>query len=174
MERARRARVTRPARRSIIGNRFPKAPRKRSPLSLPTTRSPHPASRVLVVDDDPDARLLLGTMIEAYCDAEVTLCATVDEAIASAGRVLPDLVVTDAMMPGQDGFDLIRRLRQVPRAARVPVVVATASREPQLHARLLAAGACAILAKPPAPEALADIVFARLAAGGGTRQEKGP
>lgn len=165
MDRTRRARVTRTARRTIIGDRFPTAPRKRSPLSPAMARSPLPAPRVLVVDDDPDARLLLGAMIEAYCDAEVTLCASVDEAIASAGRVLPDLVVTDAMMPGQDGFDLIRRLRQVPRAAGIVVIVATASPEPELHARLLAAGASGILPKPPAPEALAEIVFARLAAG---------
>ena len=127
-----------------------------------TTRFPRPVPRVLVVDDDPDARLLLGTMIEAYCDAEVTLCASVDEAIASAGRVLPDLVVTDVMMPGQDGFDLLRRLREVPRAARVAVVVATATPEPELHRRLLAAGACAILAKPATPEALVEVVVPRL------------
>ena len=153
-------------RGTIIGDRVPKAPRKRSPLSLVPTRVPRSSRRVLVVDDDPDARLLLATMIEAYCDAGVTLCASVDEAIASAGRVLPDLVVTDVMMPGQDGFDLLRRLRQVPRAARVPVVVATASPEPELHRRLLAAGACAIIAKPATPEALAEVVALGLAAGG--------
>jgi len=157
---------TRPARRTIIGNRIPKAPRKRSPPPLATPRAARPAPHVLVVDDDPDARLLLGAMIEAYCAAEVTLCASVDEAIASAGRVLPDLVVTDAMMPGQDGFDLIRRMRQVPRAAHVPVIVATASPEPELHARLLAAGASGILPKPPSPEALVEVVLARLVAGG--------
>ena len=121
---------------------------------------------MLVVDDDPDARLLVGAMIEAYCGAEVTLVASVDEAIASAGRVLPDLVVTDALMPGQDGFDLLKRLRQVPRAGRVPVIVATASPEPELHERLLAAGAMAILAKPPTPQVLAETVGTALASGG--------
>lgn len=166
MDRLHRTRVTRPTRRTIMGNRSPKAPCERNPLSLAPMRSSRPVPRVLVVDDDPDARLLLGTMIEAHCGAEVTLCASVDEAIASAGRVLPDLVVTDAMMPGQDGFDLLRRLRQILRAASIPVIVATASPEPELHARLLAAGASAILPKPPSPGALVDIVASRLAAGG--------
>lgn len=166
MVRPRPSRVTGPVRGSIIGNRVPKAARRRRPLSLAPTRVPRTNRRVLVVDDDPDARLLLATMIEAYCDAGVTLCASVDEAIASAGRVLPDLVVTDLMMPGQDGFDFLRRLRQVPRGARVPVIVATASPEPELHRRLLAAGACAVIAKPATPEALAEAVALGLAASG--------
>lgn len=124
------------------------------------------APRIVVVDDDPDARLLVGAMIEACCDAEVTLLATVDEAMADVARVLPDLVVTDALMPGQDGADLLRRLRAMPRAARVPVIVATASPEPELHERLRAAGADAIVAKPPEPKELAGAIAAALAAGG--------
>jgi CheY-like chemotaxis protein len=124
-----------------------------------------PQRRVLVVDDDPDSRLLIGAMIESYLDAVVTLVPTVEEAIASASRVLPDLVVTDALMPEQDGFDLLRRLRAIARAARVPVIVATATTEPALHARLLAAGATAVLAKPPTPQELTRAVGAALAYG---------
>jgi CheY-like chemotaxis protein len=89
----------------------------------------------------------------------------VEEAIASASRVLPDLVVTDALMPDEDGFDLLRRLRGIARAARVPVIVATATTEPALHARLLAAGATAVLAKPPTPQELARAFGAALDSG---------
>jgi CheY-like chemotaxis protein len=161
-----RSHVTGCARRSIIEARSPKSSRKRGTPALIAPRSSRLPCRVLVVDDDPDARLLVGAMVEAYCDASVTLVASVDEAIASVGRVLPDLVVTDALMPGQDGFDLLRRIRQVPRAGRVPVIVATASPEPELHERLRAAGATAILAKPPTPEVLAQTVGAALASCG--------
>jgi CheY-like chemotaxis protein len=80
-----------------------------------------PPLRVLVVDDDVDARLLVGAMVETYCDALVTLVASVDEAIDSVRRVLPRPGGA-AMMPRQDGLDL-RRIRGFPRAARVPVLV---------------------------------------------------
>ncbi len=126
-----------------------------------------PPLRVLVVDDDVDARLLVGAMVETYCDAQVTLVASVDEAIDSVRRVLPDLVVTDAMMPGQDGLDLLRRIREVPRAARVPVLVATASHEAGLLDRLRSAGAVAIVSKPPTPEVLVAAVGAALRPAGG-------
>ena len=162
----RRSCVTASVRRTIIEARSSKSLRKVDTPTLVASRSARPARRVLVVDDDPDARLLVGTMLEAYCNASVTLVASVDEAIASAGRVLPDLVVTDALMPRQDGFDLLRRLRQVPRAGHVPVIGATASPELELHERLRAAGAIAILAKPPTPEALVETIGAALASGG--------
>jgi CheY-like chemotaxis protein len=161
-----RARVTAPARRTIIVPSPERAPRRRGCLSLVTAR-PRPLPRVLVVDDDPDARLLVGAMIESYCEAQVTLAASVDEAMESVRRVIPDLVVTDAQMPGQTGLDLIRRLREVPRAARVPVVVATATPEPALHASLTAAGALAILSKPASPEDIARTIGAALESGAG-------
>lgn len=161
-----RARVTAPARRTIIVPSPERAPRRRGCLSLVTARA-RPLPRILVVDDDPDARLLVGAMIESYCEAQVTLAASVDEAMDSVRRVIPDLVVTDAQMPGQTGLDLIRRLREVPRAARVPVVVATATPEPALHDELLAAGALAILAKPPSPEDIARTIGAALVSGAG-------
>jgi CheY-like chemotaxis protein len=159
-----RARVTAPARRTIIVAPPQRAPRRRGCLALVTAFA-RPLPRVLVVDDDPDARLLVGAMIESYCEAQVTLAASVDEAMESVRRVIPDLVVTDAQMPGQTGLDLIRRLREVPRAARVPVVVATATPEPALHASLLAAGALAILSKPASPEDIARTIGAALEAG---------
>lgn len=160
-----RARVTAPAGRTIIVPSPERAPRRRGCLSLVTARA-RPLPRILVVDDDPDARLLVGAMIESYCEAQVTLVASVEEAMESVRRVIPDLVVTDAQMPGQSGLDLIRRLREVPRAMRVPVVVATATPEPALHASLLAAGAMAILSKPASPEDIARTIGAALDAGG--------
>lgn len=125
-----------------------------------------PPRRFLVVDDDVDARLLMGAMVESYFDAQAVLVASADEAVGSVKRALPDLVITDGLMPGGGAIELLERLRLIPRAAGVPVIVATASTEPDLHRRLASAGAVAVLAKPPSPEALARAVEAALAPGG--------
>lgn len=134
--------------------------------------SPHPANeprrlRLLVVDDDPDARLLLAAMIEAYFGADVVLVASVDEAVASVSRALPDLVLSDGVMPGGGALELLQRLRGIPRAGAIPVVVVTASIDAAHGDRLVAAGARAVLAKPPDPAVLERAIVEALAASSG-------
>ena len=79
---------------------------------------------VLVVDDTPDT---LGFLTEALERAGITaLVATGGaQALALVGRVVPDLILLDAMMPGIDGFETCRRLKSGP-AAHVPVIFMTA------------------------------------------------
>ena len=79
---------------------------------------------ILIVDDDPDARGMLG---QALRDAGfVALDATDGEAgLASARGAGPDLVLMDAVMPGMDGFEACRRLKAQPDLAHIPVVFMT-------------------------------------------------
>lgn len=133
---------------------------------MSASRRSRNALQVLVVDDDTDARLLARVMIEACCDARVTLAASVEEAMAILRMVLPDLVVTDANMPGEDGLALLSRLRALPGGERVPVIVATAALERDLHEQLRSAGARAVLPKPLTPEALAEAILALADTGG--------
>ncbi|HYJ09098.1 MAG TPA: CheR family methyltransferase, partial [Polyangiaceae bacterium] len=70
-------------------------------------------TRVLVVDDEADARDALVGLLERY-GAEVRSAASVGEAMAALEVSLPDVLVSDLGMPGADGYELIRRVRQLP------------------------------------------------------------
>ena len=82
-----------------------------------------PEARLLVVDDEPNIRELLSTSLR-FAGFEVHTAADGHEALAQAEKVRPDLLVLDVMMPGMDGFDVTRRLRQ--RGRDVPVLFLTA------------------------------------------------
>jgi DNA-binding response OmpR family regulator len=75
-------------------------------------------------------------------------CAGVDEALAVFGAEAFDLVVTDLVMPGRDGFDLIRAIRGGAKASQTPIIVASASAYPGDQVRSTAAGANDFLPKP--------------------------
>jgi CheY-like chemotaxis protein len=65
---------------------------------------------VLVVDDDPDMRIAMQSMLEDE-GLHVEVAADCAEAVAGAGRHPPALVVLDITLPGQDGYEVARRLR---------------------------------------------------------------
>ena len=81
--------------------------------------------RVLVVDDDPDARTMLTKILKEE-RAEVVSAASGDEAMAMIAQSLPDLVLLDLMMPGMSGFEMVVRLRAQPTAAGIPVMIVSA------------------------------------------------
>lgn len=94
--------------------------------------------RVLVVEDDDDSREMTRLALEAV-GALVTVAASADEALRAIEAQLPDVVLSDISMPGQDGRTLLRRMRAVlkKRHARVPAVALTAlgSREDRVASR---------------------------------------
>ena len=104
--------------------------------------------RVLVVDDDPDTRELL-TDVLGGLGAQVT---AVDSAQHALDRLIAegaDVVVSDIAMPVEDGFSLIRRIRELPEPlARVPAIALTAFARADDRARTIAAGYQMHLAKP--------------------------
>jgi CheY-like chemotaxis protein len=120
--------------------------------------------RVLVVDDEQDARVLLETTLQQY-GAQVTTAAGVEEALAAIDRQPPDVVLSDIGMPHEDGYSLIRRLRARPAAAggSVPAVAVTAYATPGDRSATEAAGYQAHIAKPFEPSDIAQLV-ARLSA----------
>ncbi len=80
-------------------------------------------ARLLVVDDEPTIVELLAASLR-YAGFEVTTAAGGEEALAEARRVSPDLILLDVMMPGMDGFAVVRRLRS--EGLRAPVLFLTA------------------------------------------------
>jgi len=80
---------------------------------------------ILVVDDDPGARRLLQFVLaKTGCDIMVASDGT--KALASASALTIDLLVTDLMMEGMDGFALTHALRQMPDYANLPIIILSA------------------------------------------------
>ena len=82
-----------------------------------------PEARLLVVDDEPNIRELLSASLR-YAGFEVATAADGQQALALADSFRPDLLVLDVMMPGLDGFGVVRRLRESGR--HTPVLFLTA------------------------------------------------
>ena len=114
--------------------------------------------RVLVVDDDADALSMVRELLET-AGANVTTALSADEALALIQRQPPDLLLSDIGMPSVDGFELIRRVRQLATAIRhVPAAALTAYAQPEDRSRALLSGFQAHLAKPIDPGELLTAV----------------
>jgi signal transduction histidine kinase len=110
---------------------------------------PHTA---LVVEDDPRIVRLIHTSLRRHFKILTALDGR--KGLEMALRQQPSLVVTDLMMPGMDGLELTRRLREDERARHIPVLMLTARGEIDDRVRGLETGVSAYLTKPFAPREL--------------------
>jgi signal transduction histidine kinase len=93
------------------------------PDGPPAAAAAGPRTRVLIVDDQIDARIVLRAMLEASGRFEVVAeCEDGEQAVAEAARLRPDLIVLDLEMPGLDGLGALPRLREVAPDARTVVL----------------------------------------------------
>jgi signal transduction histidine kinase/CheY-like chemotaxis protein len=81
--------------------------------------------RVLIVDDDPDARAMLSKVLKDE-HVDIVLAASGDDAMTIVSQSPPDLVLLDLMMPGMSGFEMVARMRATPAAAKIPVMIVSA------------------------------------------------
>jgi PAS domain S-box-containing protein len=97
--------------------------------------------RVLVVDDEPDTRELLKAGL-GQSGAEVTLAGSVAEALEAMQSAAPDLLISDIGMPGEDGYELIRRVcaQSDESVGRVPAIALTAYARVEDRMQALRAG----------------------------------
>ncbi len=109
--------------------------------------------RVLVVDDEDDARTMVSTILRR-CGAAVTTAASADEALTAMTEP-HDLVITDLAMPGQNGFELVEKLRI--RGDHTKAIALTAISDVSGHPEFLR-----ILRKPVDPVDLARVVAKEL------------
>jgi CheY-like chemotaxis protein len=103
--------------------------------------------RILVVDDDEDARDLLQTML-GYYGARVASAPSARSALAGLGMTRPDVIVCDLVMPGDDGFALVRAVSTRAALRGVPIVALTAYGFAHAADDALSAGFSAFLKKP--------------------------
>jgi len=113
--------------------------------------------RVLIVDDDRDMRDALQYLLDSY-GAEVRTAASAAEALAALEHSRPDVLLSDVAMPGESGYDLMRKIaasegRDAPPAAALSSYAKEADRE-----QAVAAGFRTLLAKPVEPGALIAVV----------------
>ena len=128
-----------------------------------TVPTPPPAERavVLLIDDAPDTVRMIA---EALDDAGYTVLVATDGATAlqRVERVIPDAVLLDACMPGMDGFETCRRLKQAPGMRTVPVIFMTGLAETERLVEGLSAGGVDYLVKPVVPDELVARLQAHL------------
>ncbi|MEM7012153.1 MAG: response regulator transcription factor [Verrucomicrobiota bacterium] len=110
-------------------------------------------STILVVDDEEDIRELIADHLAASgmqpVEAEDGL-----EALRLARDAKPDLILLDLMMPGMDGYGVIRELRENSKTAAIPVIMITAKGEEDERIEGLTRGADDYVAKPFSPKEL--------------------
>jgi two-component system cell cycle response regulator len=103
--------------------------------------------RVLVIDDDAKARGLVAAFLEPI-GYDVRAADGGVAGLALAHAEPPDVILLDLQMPGMDGYEVCRILRQGPKTGTIPVVMLTASDDPHLNREAYAAGAQACVLKP--------------------------
>src|SRR3974377_53335 len=101
---------------------------------------------VLIVDD---AKANLDILVEGLkADHKLSLALNGEMALQAAARLPPDLVLLDIVMPGLDGYEVCRRLRQMPETAEVPIMFLSSLEEVQNKTRGFEVGANDYLTKP--------------------------
>ena len=108
---------------------------------------------ILVIDDDPDDRDALRTVLEKAGVEPILTLSSAQEVFTYLRGVersedLPDLIITDLNMPGINGYELLQKLRTINRYQHIPVVVCSTSTFSADVSRCLAAGAKQYISKP--------------------------
>jgi DNA-binding response OmpR family regulator len=105
------------------------------------------SKRILIVDDDPWIRRMVGTVLERR-GHRLDAASDGSEGLEKALELRPDLIITDVLMPGMDGWALVRALRSHPEMSLVPVIFLTALNKDEDRILGYRLGADDYLAKP--------------------------
>ena len=105
------------------------------------------AALILVAEDNADQRLIISKNLEAD-DYQVATAVDGMQALDTYKTISPDIVLLDAMMPEMDGFETCQRIRALPGAEQVPIIMLTALEDEVSVERAFAAGASDYLVKP--------------------------
>jgi len=115
------------------------------------------AKRILVVDDE--AKLLRAVAVDLRGEGyDVATARSGAEALALVAQSLPDLIVSDIRMPGMDGYQLARRLRENARTAIIPIIFLTAKDTSADRIEGFRSGVDAYITKPFEPDELLVVI----------------
>ena len=125
---------------------------------MSTTEQEQEQKRLLLVDDEPGIRESVQAYLEDSEEFTVKVASSADEAWNLLEKEIPDLVISDIMMPKVDGYQFLQKLREDPRFATLPVIFLTARGMTSDRIQGYQAGCDAYLPKPFDPEELEAIV----------------
>lgn len=102
---------------------------------------------VLVIDDDEANRILLNVLLRRE-GIRPCICESGVEGLKKAREEAPDLILLDVFLPGEDGFEILGRIKSDPKTADVPVVMFTVLGRERSRRQALEMGACDYVTKP--------------------------
>jgi DNA-binding response OmpR family regulator len=88
-------------------------------------------SKIVIIDDEEDFCYFVKKNLELRADFEVTICSDSLQAVSVVEKLHPDLVLLDILMPGKDGFTVLRELKANETTWNIPVVMLTAKGDTQ-------------------------------------------
>jgi threonine synthase len=123
-----------PVEKHVLGDQFAvdvelsdgQAPAPQEGLQAALENLDEKTTNVLLIDDNEDATLLIRRLLETRKNYRIFIAKDGWDGLTQARQLLPDLIVTDLMMPGIDGFGLVEELRLDPRTRNIPIVVVSA------------------------------------------------
>ncbi len=117
-----------------------------NPAALADSEDTDDRCRLLIIEDNRDIAAYIGAQFaDSYA---ISYAANGDEGLEKAQQLVPDLIITDLMMPGMDGLELCRKVRSNDIINHIPIIVVTARITEEERIRGLEAGADAYLTKP--------------------------
>ncbi|HLE28815.1 MAG TPA: response regulator [Anaerolineales bacterium] len=124
--------------------------------------SPEPLPRILIVDDNEQLASVMQTALKR-AGFEAHTAFSGDQALAWLSQNKPDVIILDLMMPGMNGFSLLRQLRASEPSRTLPVIVLTARSDLESRRQSESAGASDFLTKPVRSPELVEHVRRALA-----------
>ena len=120
--------------------------------------SDHSASaKILYIDDDSVLRMIVSLILEGQ-GFQVRTADNGSEGLEMALEWLPNLILMDLMMPIMDGFQAAEGLQVDPRTRHIPIIAFSAADEPNVQAKIQAAGMNGLIRKPVSPDKLVRMV----------------
>jgi CheY-like chemotaxis protein len=115
--------------------------------------------RILLVEDDPDTQELLKTILESH-GADVAIVSSSKQALTELERTKPDIIISDIGMAGENGYDMIRKVRSLEpeQGGRIPAIALTAYAGASDRRQALLAGFQTHLSKPVNAEGLVAVI----------------
>ncbi|MCH8053016.1 MAG: response regulator [Planctomycetes bacterium] len=113
--------------------------------------------KILIVDDDRQVSLALSIRLKA-ADYDVDVAGDGENALEKLTASVPDVVLLDMRMPGIDGLEVMRQMKQDPRLANIPVIFVSANAQETAKRAALNAGGKIFLEKPFESRALLEAI----------------
>ena len=119
---------------------------------------------ILIAEDDPTLQLLYQLTMESWeLPIKLRIVANGFDGLLQVGQQVPDILIADLVMPGMDGFEMIRSLRANPKLARMDIIVVSAIERDEIERKSLPAN-ITVLSKPIPFHEIKGFLLGRVAA----------